>query len=80
MPRGETKVRIDSFIMDYTQTLDIDTSIHRNREGKESAQPDNCPAKSRVLVIYDDKNGDGNAWDTPFIPKIRIHRKFPLQK
>ena len=45
MPREETKVRPDSVIMDYIQTLDLGTSTHRDREGKERAPPDNRPAK-----------------------------------
>lgn len=45
MPREDSEVRPDSFIMDYIQTLDIYTSIHRNREGKERDPPDILPVK-----------------------------------
>ena len=47
MPRGETKVRPDSFIMDYIQTLNIGDGdgLNRVREGKERDPLDIHPAK-----------------------------------
>merc|ERR1740124_778138 len=67
MPREETKVRPDSFIMDYISTLQIDKNLNRERGGKERAPPDNRPAKKRALVVYG--NSNSNAWNTPLMDK-----------
>jgi len=45
MPREETKVRPDSFILDYISTLQIDKNLNSERGGKERAPPDNRPEK-----------------------------------
>ena len=47
MPREESKVRPDSFIMEYIQTLKIGEgdSLNRTQEGKERSPPDIRPAK-----------------------------------
>jgi len=68
MPREETKVRPDSFIMDYISTLQIDKNLNRERGGKERAPPDNRPAKKRALVVYGGTTS--NAWNTPLMDKI----------
>ena len=54
MPREETKVRPDSFIMDYITTLDIGENLNRERGGKERAPPDTRSPKKRALVVYGD--------------------------
>ena len=62
MPRGETKVCLDAFVMDYIQTLGIaeDTTYGKN---KRDRPPSNCPTSNRALVMF---GGDGkSAWDTP---------------
>jgi len=41
MPREETKVRPDSFILDYISTLHIGESLNRERGSKERPPPDN---------------------------------------
>ena len=65
MPREETKVRPDSFILDYISTLDIGDNLNRERGGKERSPPDNRVTKRRALVVYDD--GNNSAWNTPLI-------------
>ena len=58
MPREETKVRPDSFILDYISTLQIDKNLNSERGGKERAPPDNRPAKKKALVVYGDSNSN----------------------
>jgi len=65
MPREETKVRPDSFIMDYITTLDIGENLNRERGGKERAPPDTRSTKKRALVVYGES--DSNAWNTPLL-------------
>ena len=43
--REETKVRPDSFILDYISTLHIGQHLNRGREGKERSPPDTQPKK-----------------------------------
>ena len=62
MPREETKVRPDSFIMDYITTLEIGDNLNKERGGKERAPPENRSPKRRALVVYGD--GSSNAWNT----------------
>jgi len=40
MPKEETKVRPDSFIMDYITTLDIGESLKKEKREKERVPPD----------------------------------------
>jgi len=70
MPMEESKVRSDSYIMEYIQTLDIGINLHREREreGKERSPPKNHPAKKRALIVYGKEEGDHNAWNIPLIP------------
>jgi len=65
MPRGNTKVRPDSFILDYIHTLQIGKNLDRERGGKERVPPDNRPAKKRALVVYGDSGS--NAWNIPLM-------------
>jgi len=65
MPREETIVRPDSFILDYINTLDIGTNLNRERGGKERSPPDNIVTKRRALVVNEES--DSNAWNTPLI-------------
>ena len=65
MPREETKVRPDSFIMDYITTLDIGKNLNGERGVKERALPDTRSTKKQALVVYGD--GDSNAWNTPLL-------------
>ena len=65
IPREESKIRPDSFIMEYIQTLHLGDGLNRVREGKERALPDNRPAKKRALIIYGE--GDSNAWNTSLL-------------
>jgi len=53
-PREETKVRPDSFILDYISALHIEQNLNREREGKERSPPDTHPKKRRALVVYTD--------------------------
>ena len=62
MLREENKVRTDSFIMDYINTLDIGENVNRERGGKERAPPDTRSPNKRALVVYGD--GATNAWNT----------------
>jgi len=48
MPREETKVCPDSFILDYISTLHIGEHLNRERGVKERAPPDNRVTKRRV--------------------------------
>jgi len=68
MPRKETKVCPDSFILDYISTLQIEKNSTRERGGKEQAPPDNRPAKKRALLVY--VNSNSNAWNPPLMDKI----------
>ena len=68
MPREETKVHPDSFIMDYISTLQIEKNSNRERGDKERSPPDNRPVKKRALVVYG--NSNLNAWNTPLMDKI----------
>ena len=65
MPREETKVRPDSFIMDYISTLEIGDNLNREMGGKERAPPENRSPKRRALVVYGE--GSINAWNTPLL-------------
>ena len=67
IPREETKVRPDSFILDYISTLRIGQNLNREREGRERSTPDTHPKKRRSLVVYGDSKS--NAWDTPIMEK-----------
>jgi len=67
MPREETKVCPDSFILYYISILQIEKKSSRERGGKERAPPDNRPAKKRALVVYG--NSNSNAWNTPLMDK-----------
>jgi len=67
IPREETKVRLDSFILDYISTLHIGQNLNKEREGKERSPPDTQPKKRRALVIYGDS--ESNAWNTPLMEK-----------
>jgi len=70
MPMEESKVRSDSYIMEYIQTLDIGINLHREkeREGKEKSPPVNRPAKKRSLIAYGEEEGDHNVWNIPLVP------------
>lgn len=68
MPRKDTKVRPDSFIMDYVSTLQIYKNLNGEMGGKERALSDNRLAKNRTLVVYVDTNS--NTWNTPLMDKI----------
>ena len=66
MPREETKIWPDSFILDYIHTLNLGPSLNREREGKIVPPPaENRSTKKRVLIVYG--TGDSNARDTPLI-------------
>lgn len=78
MPREETKVRPDAFIMDYISSLDIEENIHRERGGKERAPPDMRSPKRRALVVYGED--DSNAWDTPLIDKDKSPTYNPRER
>ena len=70
MPREETKVRPDSFIMDYITTLEIGDDLNKERGGKERAPPENRSPKRRALVVYGD--GSSNAWNTPLFDPTTV--------
>jgi len=79
MPRGETKVCPDLFVMEYIQTLNIWYELNLAKEGKQRAPPSTCLAKKRVRVIYSEED-ESNAWDMPFFGKVgnlpsTTHRK-----
>jgi len=68
MPREETKVRPDSFILDYISTLRIGENLDKERGSKERSPPDNRVTTRRALVVYG--KGDSNAWNTPLMDSI----------
>ena len=71
MPRSETKVRPDSFVMNYSQTLEFEVDTIVEKGGRNWAPPSNCPAKKRALVIYG-SDGDKSTWDTPLFDTTSI--------
>ena len=76
MPKEESKVRPDSFIMEYIQTLKIGegNGLNRTQESKERSSPDIRPAKKRALVIYG--KGDTNAWNTPLMGEEEFRKNM----
>jgi len=63
IPRSGTKVRPDSFVINYIQTLGIEVDRIVEKGGYNRAPLSNCPSKKQALVIYDG-NGDKSAWNT----------------
>ena len=63
IPREETEVQLDSFIMDNINTLNIGENLNMERGVKEMSPPDTRNMKRRALVVYGDSNF--NAWNTP---------------
>ena len=62
IPREETKVCPNSFILDYISRLHIGKHGNRERGGKERVPPDNRVTKWRALVVYGESGSD--AWNT----------------
>ena len=52
MPRSETKVQLNSFVMNYIKTLGIDEEMIGGKGGHNRAPLSTQAAKKRALVIY----------------------------
>ena len=68
IPRGDTKVRPDSFVMDYIRTLGIVEDTVGGKDKRDRPPPSQRPTKKRALIMF---SGDGKgAWDTPLFETI----------
>ena len=60
MPRIETKVQPNSFVMNHIKILGIEEDMICGKGGPNRAPPNTQPTKKRVLVIYSEE-GDKSA-------------------
>ena len=58
MPRCETKVRPDTFVMEYIKTLGIEEDTAGGKDKRERPPPSQRPTKKRALVMF---AGDGKS-------------------